>query len=88
MLVKRSYKNQVAIPKLILERAGIGPKDVYFDVKYKQGHIILTPMQLEEKIPVEFLDRFEAKALRREPQDTVSGSMDEAIKNLHRKPKK
>ena len=85
MLVKRSYKNQVAIPKAILERAGIGPEDVYFDVEYKQGHILLTPMQFEEKIPIEAVRRFEAKNSTVEPDDKVFSSTKDAIKHLHSK---
>lgn len=85
MLVKRSSKNQIAIPKAVLERAGLGPKDAYFDVGYSNGKIILTPMQLEEKIPLEALRRFEERVLKREPGDRVFGSAEELIKDLHRK---
>lgn len=84
MLVKRSRKNQVAIPKSILERAGLGEHDLYFNVDYVAGCIVLTPMQLEEKISPEALARFEAKALKREPGDRVYSSIGELIKDLHR----
>ncbi len=85
MLVKRSYKNQVAIPKAILERAGLGPEDVYFDVECEKGRIILIPMQLEEKIPVEAFKRFEAKNAKIDPRDKVFSSTKDAIKHLHSK---
>lgn len=85
MLVKRSRKNQVAIPKAILERAGLSSEDLYFDVGYSNGQILLTPMQLEEKIPPEALARFEARSLKREPGDRVYRSTDELIRHLHRK---
>jgi len=90
MLVKRSRKNQVALPKAVLDRAGLGPEDVYFSVVYKGGAIILRPVEIEEKIPPEALARFEADALKRKPGDRVYGSMDELIKDLHRprRPKK
>ena len=84
MLVKRSRKNQVAIPKAVLERAGLGPDDVYFTIAYQAGAIILRPVEIEEKIPPEALARFEANALKRKPGDRVYGSMDELIKDLHR----
>ena len=84
MLVKRSRKNQISIPKAILDRAGLGPEDLYFDVEYSNGQIALTPMQLEEKIPRETLARFEARTLKREPGDRTHRSMDELIRNLHR----
>lgn len=85
MLVKRSRKNQVAIPKAVLERAGLGPGDVYFDVGYSNGRIVLTPMELEEKISPEALGRFEEKALKRGPGDRVFRSMGELIKGLHQR---
>jgi hypothetical protein len=90
MLVKRSRKNQVALPKSVLDLAGLGPEDVYFSVVYKAGAIILRPVAIEEKIPPEALARFEAKALKRDPGDRVYGSMDELIKDLRgtRRPKK
>jgi len=90
MLVKRSRKNQVALPKAMLERAGLGPEDVYFSIVYKAGAIILRPVEIEEKIPPEALARFEAKVLKRDPGDRVYGSMDALIKDLHgtRRPKK
>ena len=84
MLVKRSSKNQIAIPKAVLEHAGLGPKDVYFDVEYAEGRIVLRAMQMEEKIPAEALARFEAKTLKQEPGDRVYGSV-EALKTALRR---
>ena len=84
MLVKRSRKNQVALPKAVLEQAGLGPEDVYFSVVYKSGAIILRPVEIEEKISPEALARFEAKAFKREPGDRVYGSVGELITDLHR----
>jgi bifunctional DNA-binding transcriptional regulator/antitoxin component of YhaV-PrlF toxin-antitoxin module len=85
MLVKRSPKNQIAIPKAILERAGLGEGDVYFEIRYSTGQIILTPMQLEEKVPVENLKQFENQMLKQEPGDQVHHSMSEVLSTLHRK---
>ena len=85
MLVKRSRKNQIALPKALLERAGVGPNDVYFSIAYKAGAIILKPVEIEEKISPEALARFEANALKREPGDRVYGSMGDLINNLPRR---
>jgi len=88
MLIKRSRKNQIAIPKAILERAGMGPEDLYFDVQYDKGRIVLIPMQLEEKISPETLKKFEAETLKQEVGDKRYLSMQEAIKGLRRKSKR
>ena len=84
MLVKRSRKNQVALPKAVLERAGLGPDDVYFSVVYKAGAIILRPVEIEEKIPPEALARFRAKVLKGQPGDRTFSSMEALIKDLKR----
>ena len=84
MLVKRSRKNQVALPKAVLERAGLGPEDVYFSVAYKAGAIILRPVEIEEKIPREALARFQAKVLKGQPGDRTFSSMEALIKDLKR----
>ena len=88
MVVKRSSKNQVAIPKAVLERAGLGPNDVYFDVQCDSGRIVLIPLALEEKISPEALRRFEGKALKQEKEDKTYASVVEAVKGLRRKPRK
>lgn len=87
MLVKRSSKNQIAIPKAVLERAGLGPDDVYFDVGYEKGCIVLKPMEVEEKIPVEAIERFEAKVLKELPKYRHYRSANELIQALHKKRK-
>lgn len=84
LLVKKSRKNQVALPKAILERAGVGLKDAYFSVDYAHGAIILRPVEIEEKLPLESLARFEARVLRRQPGDRAYGSMEALIRDLHR----
>ena len=85
MLIKRSSKNQISIPKAVLESAGLDENDVYFDVGCENGRIILVPMHVEEKISKQTLEVFEAKVLKQESGDRVYGSMDDAIKGLHRK---
>ena len=84
MLVKRSSKNQIVIPKAVLERAGLKERDVYFDVQYKEGRIVLVPVEMEEKISPEALEHFETQALKREPGDKTYGSMEEVLKGLRR----
>ncbi len=84
MLVKRSPKNQVALPKALLERAGLGPDDVYFTVRYERGAIILKPVDIEEKIPPETLQRFKAKILKGQPGNRSFRSMEALIKDLKR----
>ena len=44
MLAKMTAKNQLTIPKAITE--AIGPTD-YFDVKTKDGQIVLTPVRIQ-----------------------------------------
>ena len=85
MLVKRSSKNQISIPKAVLERAGLADDDVYFDVGYENGRIVLVPMHVEEKIPKEVLEKFETKVLKQEPGDRTYSTMNDAIKGLRRK---
>ena len=85
MLVKRSSKNQVAIPKAVLERAGLGMEDNYFDVEYKRGAIILRPVEIEEKIPREALERFKAKVLKGQPGDRSFSSAEALIRHLKSK---
>ena len=85
MLVKRSSKNQIAIPKAVLERAGLGPKDAYFNIDYERGAIVLRPVEIEEKIPPEALERFETRVLKRERGDRVFDSIGGLIRHLHRK---
>ena len=84
MLVKRSRKNQVALPKAMLEQPGLGPEDVYFSVVFEAGAIILRPVEIEEKIPPEALERFRAKVLKGQPGDRPSSSMEALIKDLKR----
>lgn len=84
MLVKRSAKNQVSIPKALLERAGLGPEDVYFTIGYESGAIVLRPVDIEEKLPPEALERFKASTLKGQPGDRTFDSMGALIKDLKR----
>jgi len=45
MLAKRTYKNQITIPKKIIKRFG----DVeYFDVEEEEGRIVLRPVEIDK----------------------------------------
>jgi bifunctional DNA-binding transcriptional regulator/antitoxin component of YhaV-PrlF toxin-antitoxin module len=89
MLVKRTRGNQVSIPKKILEAAGIGADDVYFDVEYRQGLICLKPVSIEERIPDAAYEQLLAWARAREPGDKAFDSLEGARDYLKRhRPKK
>ena len=85
VLVKRSRKNQVAIPKALLERAGLGPDDVYFRIGYERGAIVLHPVEIEEKIPMDAIERFKGKVLKGQRGNRSFSSMEALIKDLKRK---
>jgi len=85
MIVKRSSRNQVAIPKKLIDAAGLGDEDVFFDIDYRGGYFILKPLEFEEKIPREALERFKTRTLKQEAGDRAFSSMDELIAELDRK---
>ena len=85
MIVKRSSRNQVAIPKKLIDAAGLDKHDVFFDVRYRGGAFILKPLEFTEKLPPEALKRFKTKMLKRAPADRTFSSMDELITALDRK---
>ena len=85
MIIKRSGRNQVAIPKKLIQQAGLSERDVFFDIEYASGRFILKPLEFEEKIPREALERFKAKTLKREPGDQIFSSMGEVIAALDKK---
>lgn len=86
MLVKRTSKNQVTLPKALLEAAGIGRGDEYFNAEYdsKENVICLKPVKviIEEKISEEAIKRFEQEAIRIEGGDKLFKSRKEADKFL------
>ena len=88
MIVKRSARNQVAIPKKLIQQAGLDEADVFFDVAYVGGYFVLKPLAFEEKIPREALDRFKAKTLKLAPEDRVFSSMEDLIAALERRKRK
>ena len=85
MIVKRSRRNQVAIPKKLIKQAGLNAEDVFFDIEYAGGYFMLKPLEFEEKVPKEALERFKAKTLKLKPEDQAFSSMEELIAALDRK---
>jgi bifunctional DNA-binding transcriptional regulator/antitoxin component of YhaV-PrlF toxin-antitoxin module len=45
MLAKKTSKNQITIPKKIIEKI---PDVAYFDVEFKSGAIVLKPLRFYE----------------------------------------
>ena len=45
MLAKRTSKNQVTLPKAIVQKAGEAD---YYDVAVQDGKIVLTPVRLQQ----------------------------------------
>ena len=88
MIVRRSGRNQVAIPKKLIQKAGLGERDVFFDIEYAGGYFILKPVEFEQKVPREVLERFKARALKQEAGDQSFSSMEELIEGLDRKPRR
>ena len=88
MLVKRTRGNQVSLPKRILEQAGVGKADQYFDVQYRGGLICLKPVTIEEKIPDRVYEELLRWAAKTEPGDKVFHSGHEAVEHLRKIAKK
>ena len=85
MIVKRSVRNQVAIPKKLIEAAGLGERDTFFDIEYRGGSFILRPLEFSERISREALERFKARTLKPERGDRAFSSMKDVIAALGKK---
>lgn len=48
MLAKKTVKNQITLPKKIVERF---PSVSYFDVRVEEGEIVLRPVDVERRSP-------------------------------------
>ena len=88
MLVKRTRGNQVSLPKRVLEQAGVGEADRYFDVQYRGGLICLKPVIIEEKIPDRAYEGLLRWAAKTEPGDKAFHSGREAVEYLRKIAKK
>lgn len=68
MLAKRTYKNQITIPKEVIDRVG----DVeYFDVYYHDGEIVLKPVEISSQGERLARIRSKIKALGLEESDVT-----------------
>jgi len=92
MLVKRTSKNQVTLPRILLQAAGITQDDFYFEARYdERTHVILLkPVRviIEEKIPEKAIEKFEQEALQVKEGDQLFKSRKEADKFLEERMKK
>lgn len=87
MVAKMTIKNQITIPKKILERAGLAAlkqEERYFDVEVKDNAILLKPVTVtvEEIIPEKQWQKFEHWASRPEKGDKTFESAKEATEFL------
>lgn len=46
MLAKLTSKNQLTLPKRVLESLGVGPASAYFEIEVEDGRLILTPARI------------------------------------------
>ncbi len=93
MVTKMTSKNQVTIPKKILERAGLSSlkeDEKYFEVDVKNNWILLKPVTLviEERIPEEQLQKFEKWAVQIDKGDETFDSHAQAAQFLKKRMKK
>lgn len=84
MLIKRSSKNQIALPKSVLEQIGMGPEDLYFRLSCDRGSIRLVPVDIEEKLPQETVARYRRKTLKGRKGNRTFRSMETLIADLKR----
>lgn len=78
MLSKLTRGNQITIPKIIAERAGLKVGRDYVDIEYVGGVICLKPVDIEERIPREDLEKLRKKALEQENCDITLSAKDAA----------
>lgn len=93
MVTKMTVKNQITIPKKILERMGLfklKDEERYFDIEVKDNLILLKPVTLivEERIPEQQWRKFEEWATKPEDEDLTFDSARKATEFLKKKTKK
>ena len=92
MVTKMTSKNQVTIPKRVLEHAGLSglpDQERYFDVGVKGNVIMLRPVKivLEEAIPAKQWQKFEKWAAKAHRGDKVFDSAETATGFLKKRMK-
>lgn len=93
MITKMTVKNQITLPKKILERMGLShlkDEERYFDVEIKNRGILLKPVivTIEERIPEKQWSKFENWAVKTNKEDKVFDSAEDAVDFLKKKIKK
>ncbi len=93
MVTKMTTKNQLTIPKKVLEQAGLSDlkdDERYFDIEVKNCTILLKPVKLiiEERMPEKQWRKFENQATKIEKGDKIFDSTDAATEFLRNKIKK
>jgi bifunctional DNA-binding transcriptional regulator/antitoxin component of YhaV-PrlF toxin-antitoxin module len=71
MLAKLTRGNQITIPKEIVLQARLKQGNDYLDIEYSDGLIYLKPIELEERIPHEVLEKFQSQAAKMEKGDIL-----------------
>lgn len=71
MLTKLTRGNQITIPKPIIEKAHLKSGSDYLDVEYREGVIYLKPVEVEERIAPEILEKFQKQMLKKEKEDVL-----------------
>ena len=69
MLAKLTRGNQITIPKEIVRKAGLTMGEHYLDVLYQDGLIFIKPVDLEERIAPEILEKYQINAAKVEQGD-------------------
>lgn len=90
MLAKVSSKNQITLPKRLVDKMGFGPtEERYLHVEMNGSTVFLKPVTvtIEEKIPEEKWERFEKWALDHQ-NDVSFDSADKATSFLKKRLKK
>ena len=88
MLAKITRENQVTIPKEIMKRAHLMEASPYVQVDYLEGIILLKPVEVEERIPPEQLEKLAERSLLREKEDLHFGSLEKGIEHFRKRIKK
>lgn len=93
MVAKMTIKNQITIPKKVLERVGLAnikDEELYFDVEAQDNTILLKPVTVtvEERIPDKQWKKFEDWATKVEKGDVFFDSAAKAEGFLKKRAKK
>ncbi len=88
MLAKITRGHQVTIPKEIVEKAHLKEGSPYVEVEYLQGVIMMRPVVVEERVPPEHYEKFQAWAVRQEKGDLRFDSPAEGIEYFKKRLKK